>query len=325
MCLVACAAASLSAAPIVLKIASPAPENSPIGQSLIKMAAEWKRVSNGEVTLKIYPGGSLGDSESFWQKIKTGLIDGAIFTSQGMSLVVPEFMSLSAPSLFESQEEFDYALDKLRPSLERLLSDKGYTSIALSPCGWIRIFSRYPIATPDDMRKYKLAVDPNDSSLIQLFKVLGMNVVSNPGAIRLQSMQTKAIDLFYTSPVYFSYQWSSYSKLISSMSDVRIAPFMGCMAMKTASWDKVPEKYRAKIMEVSAAVSKEMTSEMILKENSVIKELSGYGLKVVVPSQDELKQWQSTFTAALDSDKAGLFPRDMLLQARKAVAEFRAR
>ncbi len=324
LALVLCLSPLLSAAPLTLKLGSQAPENSPIGRGLIKLAAEWKKASEGQVILKIYHGGSLGDDESLRQKMKTGLIDAGLFTSQAMASIIPEFMSLSAPSLFETQEEFNYALEILKPELEKKLNEKGYSSIAISPGGWVRFFSRYAIASPEDLKKYRMAIDPYESSLIQLFKLLGMNVFPVPNTILLQNVQSKAIDTFYTSPVYFSYQWSSYSKSISYMSDVRIAPFLGCVIVKTQSWEKVPSRYRAPLLELSARIAKEMEVEMIAKENSIIKELSGYGLKVVTPNAREAGLWKEAFSAAVDNEKVELFPRDMVRKARKAVQDYRA-
>jgi TRAP-type transport system periplasmic protein len=316
---------ALSAQSVSLKMASQAPESSPIGQGLAKLAAEWSRVSGGTVKLKIYHGGSLGDEESFRQKMNTGLLDAGVFTSQGMSAVVPEFLSFSAPSLFASQDEFNYALDKLGPELRHKLEEHGMIALGLAPSGWIRIFSRTPVASPEDLRKVKLGINPYDNALIQFFKLMDMNIVTVQPSLLLQKMQAKSVDAFYTSPVYFSYQWTSYQGIISSMTDVRLAPFMGCLAMRKQSWEKVPERYRQALLDATARVAKEIESEMMAKEDSIITDLGAHGLNVVKPTARQAEEWQKTFSEGLSTnDSLKLFPPEMIGKIRKVVADYRA-
>lgn len=319
-------ASGVSAAQAVnLKMASQAPEASPIGAGLNKLAAEWSRLSGGAVKLKIYHGSSLGDEESFRQKMNTGLLDAAVFTSQGVSAVVPEFLSFSAPSLFANQDEFNYALDKLGPELKKKLEDHGLIAIGIAPSGWIRIFSRTPIASPDELRRIKLGINPYDNSLIQFFKLMNMNVVPTQGSLMLQKMQAKAVDAFYTSPVYFSYQWSSYSNIITSMTDVKLCPFMGCLVMRKQSWEKIPEATRPVLLAATAKVAKEIEAEMISKEDSIIRDLGSHGLLVAKPTPAQAEEWQKTFAAGLSTnDSLKLFPPEMIGKIRLVVAEYRA-
>lgn len=313
-----------SAQTVNLKMASQAPESSPIGQGLSKLSAEWSKATGGKVKLRVYHGGSLGDEESFRQKMNTGLLDAGVFTSQGVAAVVPDIMSFSAPSLFADQEEFDYAFSRLGPELERKLEENGFVSLGMEPMGWVRMFSRSPVAVPDDLRRQKLGINPYDSALIQFFKLLGMNVVTVQPTLLLQKMQAKSVDAFYTSPVYFSYQWSSYSGVISSMTDVRLAPFMGCMLIRRQSWERIPEAQRKTLLGVTATVAAEIEAEMMAKEGAIISDLAAHGLNVVRPNERQAAEWQKVFSEALAKDSLGLFPQQMVAKIRSVIAEYRA-
>lgn len=317
-------ASVLMAAPITIKIAAQIPENSPIGMGLLKMAAAWKQVSGGTVIMKPFLGGALGDDESMRQKMNTGLLDGAVFTSAGMTPIVQDFMAISAPSLIRDRGEMAAALKAMEPILKRKLDEKGYAVLAMTPGGWIRLFSRSPIATPDDMRKQKLAVSPYDGALLQLFKVLGMNVVTVPSTSMLQQFQSRGVDVMYTSPVYFSYQWSSYSKVITSMTNLRLSPFLGCIIVKKSVWEKVEPATRAAIVEASEKVATAIETEMMSKEETVIKDLASYGLDIVEPTEADSKLWREAFSQAIDNDKVEAFPRESVALIRKAVADYRA-
>lgn len=312
-----------SALPVTIKLAAQIPENSPIGHGIIKLAGEWKRLSGGNVLLKPYLGGSLGDDESMRQKMNTGFIDAAVLTSSGLAPLVPEFMALSAPSLVRSQDEVPTALAAIKPLLDRGLEEKGFKALAITMGGWVRFFSREPLATPAELKAMRFALSPYDSNLWQLFKVMGVNVVTVPSTTLLQKFQSKSVDVMYSSPVYMSYQWSSYSKSLTSMLDLPICPFLGCVIVRQASWDRVPAALRQALTEATEAVAAEIEAEMISKEESVIKDLSNYGLRVVKPSPAQSKDWMEEFTAALENDKEEAFPREAVGLIRKALAERR--
>jgi TRAP-type C4-dicarboxylate transport system substrate-binding protein len=318
------AARAASAAPVVIKLATQIPENSPIGHGILKLAGEWKRVSKGEVILKTYMGGALGDDESMRQKLGTKLIDGIVVTNAGMAPLVPEFMALSAPSLIRDEGEVAVALEAIRPVLDKRLSEKGLVPLAIIMGGWIRFFSRAPIASPDDLKSMRFSISPYDVSLLQLFKVMGVNVVTVPYSLQLQKFQSGAVDVMFTSPVYFSYQWSSYAKVITSMTDVPICPFLGCLVLRADAWETVPAGLRADLSATTATVAAEMETEMLEKEKAVMKELSSYGLKIIKPTREQYGEWMEIFSRAVESERSDAFPREGVDVIRRALEKRRA-
>jgi TRAP-type transport system periplasmic protein len=318
------AARTAGAAPIVIKLAAQVPENSPIGHGILKLAGEWKRVSGGEVLLKAYLGGVLGEDESMRQKLGTKLIDGIVVSNAGMGPLVPEFMALSAPSLIRDESEVAVALEALRPVLDKRLSEKGLVPLAIIMGGWIRFFSRAPIATPDDLRAMRFSISPYDVSLLQFLKVMGVNVVPVPYGLQLQKFQTGAVDVMFTSPVYMSYQWSSYAKVITSMTDVPISPFLGCFVLRADAWEKIPPALRPKLAAATADVASEIETEMLEKEKTVMKELSSYGLRIIVPTRAQYGKWMDDFSRAIASDRSDAFPRAGVDVIRKALERSRA-
>lgn len=46
---------------ITIKVASLVPEGSPWHKALLKIAAEWREISDGRILVKIYPAGVAGD------------------------------------------------------------------------------------------------------------------------------------------------------------------------------------------------------------------------------------------------------------------------
>ena len=115
-----------------LKIASIAPENTPWGASLNKLAAEWKTITNGEIELKVYHNGIAGSEADMLRKLKLGQIQGAVFTSFGLNEITPEVLTLSCPFLIRDNAELDLALAGIRGDLEAKIESKGF-KIAACP------------------------------------------------------------------------------------------------------------------------------------------------------------------------------------------------
>lgn len=122
-------AAALSApgvarsAPMVVKMATLAPEGSSWFRVLQEMGEEWKKASGGSVTLRIYPGGVAGDEDAMIRKMRIGQIQAAAITGIGLAYLETSFYALHIPMMYESDEEFDSVRDRYAPDLERMMEE----------------------------------------------------------------------------------------------------------------------------------------------------------------------------------------------------------
>ena len=145
MLLVAVLAAALPAAraqKVVIKLATLAPEGSSWHLILKEMGEEWKKVSDGRVTLKIYPGGVVGDEGEMISKVRLGTIHAAAVTGTGLSEVDRGVQALQVPMLYRSDAELDYVRAKLVPTLEKRLADKGFVVLTWGEAGWVHFFAK---------------------------------------------------------------------------------------------------------------------------------------------------------------------------------------
>lgn len=319
------AVASLSAGPLVLKLASQSPENTPIGAGLAKLAAEIKRISNGQVTLKVFQNSSQGDEESMRQKINTGLLDGALFDTFGLSHISPEAMALSAPAVIANQGELDYILKTAEPVIRQRIDAKGYHVMGLATVGWVRFFSRYKITTPDDLRKYRVAVNPYEKELMQLYKLAGLSIVLSPLTTTLQQLQARSVDVFYTTPMYLSFQWTSYRDVGSQMPDLKVCPVVGGIVLRAQSWEKIPDEFKAPIAAACDSITKELSQQFVEKEDQILADLGKYGLNPIPISPAEEAQWRTEFAKAVEKGTGTVYTKEMMDIINKAIAEYRGR
>ena len=131
--------------PVIVKIATIAPDGSPWHDLLLELAQRWRDLSNGAVQVKIYAGGSQGDEAELVRKVRIGLLQGVAVTSSGLDTISPGFSAFSVPLLIESYEELDYVRDRISPRLTQSLVDHGFVVLNWGDGGWVRFFTTHPV------------------------------------------------------------------------------------------------------------------------------------------------------------------------------------
>ena len=96
-------AVSLSAQTI--RVGSAAPENSPWGRALNRVAAEWERVSNGRLRVQVFHNSIAGTEADMVRKMRIGQLQAVVITSTGLSNFSDRAMTLSMPLLIRDQGE----------------------------------------------------------------------------------------------------------------------------------------------------------------------------------------------------------------------------
>jgi len=226
--------ALVGAEEIVLKIATVAPARSPWDIELKKVAEEWNRITDGQVTVKIYNMTTLGGEKAGIQKLKVARpgqqapLDGAIFTMIGLHELVPDayIYTLALPFLLQSQQELDKALSVYGDKIESKINGAGYELIAWSNAGWLSFYTKEPYKTLGELKKIKMAVAGLDSPILSdSFKLSGFNVVDVPVQKFSQMLKSKnGIGGFFA--VHLLAYIGGYYKDISYALDTKLCPIM---------------------------------------------------------------------------------------------------
>ncbi|MDR2467585.1 MAG: TRAP transporter substrate-binding protein DctP [Spirochaetaceae bacterium] len=254
---VMCSAAGMVfAAPIQIKLASIAPEATAWGRALNQMAKEWAAATGGEVRLIVYHNGMLGSAEGeVLKKLRMNQVQAAVFTSVGMNGISKKIFTLSAPLLVRNDEEMDYVLSSLGPDLEQTIEQSGFKLAAWSRVGWIRFFGRQPISAPDDLRKQKLAAPDDMPELSNIFKSMGYTCIPvsyNDTLIALSSNKVDAV--FQVPPFVAAMQIFGVAK---NMCQLDVAPVLGGIVMNQATWKRIPDKYKPRLIEIARKIARE--------------------------------------------------------------------
>jgi TRAP-type C4-dicarboxylate transport system substrate-binding protein len=322
-CLLAVAAAMpLCAKPIEIKLASIAPRDSPWGAGLEDLAAAWKKITNGEVDLKIYHYWAAGERDII-RKMKLKQLQGGVFTSMGLNDMNDEVLTLSIPLFIKNEGELDYVLERTRPYLSDRFRQRGYEVLAWSKAGWLRFFSKKPVVYPEDLKRQRLGVNPSEQSLQQAFKTLGFSIVPVETPEVLTALNSGMIDAAQTSALGgAANQWFGIAKYLA---DILICPFLGAIVVTEQAWNEIPERYRPQIRDSLTQLENSLSTKAPALESQALDVMLKNGLVIPPMTDDARKKWIEECDAATSKLVGTTFSADMYARVREILKEYRSK
>jgi len=291
-------------------MAANVPVNSPWDLGLKRLAAEFDRVSGGQVKLVFPQSVRVSGESDIIQKMRLG-IDGALLTTMGMAELYPDTLALSLPSFVRNDAEFDAVIAAITPLVRRKLSDR-YELLALSRGGWVRYFSRQPVVYPEDLAKMRVSVDPVDEKVARLMQSLGARTVKGDIGAMLLQVNSNAVDVMFLSPILVASLWSQVRGKIAYMSAIQVSPFIGAVVFNKASWAKVPADLRPKLEAVVSDMAVRITADSAKLEAEAIAAMRKDGLKTADAPADAVAKWNAVIGARRETLIASMFSSDML-------------
>ncbi len=312
---------SAHAGPIVVKLATIAPEGSSWHRVLLDMGEDWKKVSDGKVVLRIYPGGVVGDEDAMLRKMRVGQLHAAAITGLGLSFLDRAFYALHVPMMFASEEEFDYVRNRLSSRLEKILEEKGIIVLNWGDAGWVYFFAKEPFSHPSEMKGMKLYLGAGDATLTQLYKEAGFRPVPISIVDMLPALQTGLVDAFNAVPLAaLAFQWFA---LAPNMADLNWSFLSGATVIDKRAWMNIPADLRPEILKVSRAASERLRSEIRTLNEDAVKSMVENGLKIhhIPPSVEE--EWRKIVEDIYPRIRGKIVPSGIFDEVKMYRDEFR--
>lgn len=308
-------------AQVTLKMATLLPENSSWFRIVKDMGDTWAKVSGGRVKVVFYPGGRQGDEPDVVRKMRLGTLQGAVLTSQGLAEIDRSVFALSIPLAFETSEEVYATLEAMRPGLEAGIEKRGFVPLNWADGGWVRIFSRKPVATPDDLRHQKLFQWAGDPKTLEIWKAGGFNAIPAPATELATGLQTGLLDAFLTSPQVVLI--TRYHEQAPNMTDLKWAIIMAGTVVTKAAWDRVPADVRPALLKAARDAGIRLRADMRATEERDLQALRSAGVKVVPVEARAREQWRKMVAGAADKVRGEFVPAQAYDEALKDRDAFR--
>jgi len=308
-------------AAITIKVASLVPEGSPWHRALVKIAAQWRKISDGRVLVKIYPGGVAGDETDTIRKMRINQIQAAMVTGKGLAYIHPDFYVYQLPFVARNDEELDYLFLRLRPELESLLEQKGFTLLAFSKSGWLRFFASKEAETPEQMRKLKLFSLEGHASIDRAMQAMGFQIVPLKANDVFAAMQGGMVEAFAAAPlVAASMQWFA---LAPNMNSFYWTPLTGALIMTDRAWSMIPSGLHSQLLASAESIMHDLYTEAMEVEQQAIDIMKENGLVIHPISEDNLEKWRQIAVSGFSFLIGDTISPEIYEQTMDILEEFR--
>jgi TRAP-type transport system periplasmic protein len=285
-----------------LRIATLAPKGSSWAKAFEKTAREVKDRTNGEVEMKIYDGGVMGDEGAMIRKMRHGQLDGAAVTSVGLGEINKQLLMLQLPLLFKSYEQLDYVRTQMSSTFESMLEAEGFKFGAWGDVGWIFLFSNSPVKVPDDIKSTKMWVWDADPVSKAVMSVAGVNAVPLGVPDVLPSLETGLIDAFTNSPYgSIALQWYTKARYVTNL---KLSIGIGGSVLTQKAWQSLSPEAQQVLTDITAENYGALLKRIRSDNKKAMSTLKEKGLEVIEPT--DIVKWASVAVSVrekLISDK----------------------
>jgi len=309
---------------IEVKLASPLPKESPWGRTLDKIAAEWSRITNGQVRLNVRHGGIEGNEKKMQLSLASDIIQGAIFTSFGLSAIDPGIMTLSAPFLIRTENELNVVMQEMQRELDQRFNRGNYFILAWSKSGFVNIFSRDPVYTPDDLRRMKTASNAEASEMNTVFKTMGFQIIETDWSEVGNKLNAGTVAAVYQQPAAIAAL--QLQSILKNMLSLKIAPILGGIVINQVTWKKIGDlnpRYQQELVDASRKIANEFDNSLTKTVNDAITTMKRSGLKENQASAAQEQIWISEVEKATISLLGTTFDRDIYQRVSGILARIR--
>ena len=275
--------------PIIIKLATVAPEGTEYYNLLFEMGQRWQQETNGQIQLRIYPNGVVGGERDTIRKMRVGQIQASAMSSIGLAELTDQIQAFTLPMGFKTYDEVDKVKDVMFDDISEGLSQSGFKLLFLVDIGWVYWFSSKEISVPQDLKDAKIYTTAGDYVTVELFRKFGFNAIPVSETDILTSLQTGMINSMQTVPILsLSSGWSA---LMPNMLDLKWGAFVGAVIVDERVWRKIKPEYQKIMMDIAQDIGKKYQQTGRETEKKAIEAMKSYGMNIITPTDEEIKIW----------------------------------
>lgn len=307
---------------ITIKMATLVPEGSSWHTILKEVVEKWKTISGGRVVVKLYAGGVAGDDPEVVRKMRLGTLNAGVLTSAGLGEIDKSVYALGVPMMYDSYDEVYGVLDKMRPSLEAALAEKGFVSINWVDAGWVHFFAKKAVQKPADLKALKLFAWAGDTAAIEVLKSGGFNPVPLPSTELSTALQTGLVQALGSPPQVAVI--AQYFVNAPFMTDLDWQLLLGGTVVRKEVWDKIPAELHEPLLEAAREAGRKLQNEIRQSAQRDVEAMKKRGLTVVPVDAKTRAEWLQTAESFYPKIRGPIVPAAAFDQALKIRDEIRA-
>ncbi len=271
-----------------LKLSHNHPRDHAVHKAMDYMAKEVKKLTDGEVRIRIYPDAQLGTQRESMELMQNGALDMVKSNAAELEAFSPAYSAFNLPYLFRNKEHY-YSVTGGEVGKEILNSskDSGFIGVTYYDAGARSFYTSKPINTPEDLKGLKVRVQPSPSA-IAMVKALGGNPTPLAYGELYTALQQGVVDAAENNIPSFSLSRHSEVSKYYSMDEHTMVPDV--LVVSTKTYDNLTAEQQEALMDAAKASSeymKELWAESEAKERNKAEKM---GVTFVEPDKNAFVQ-----------------------------------
>jgi TRAP-type C4-dicarboxylate transport system substrate-binding protein len=311
-----------AAEPIVLRVASVAPEGTGWAREFHAFVRYVEAEAKGQLKIKLYLNSVAGDELEMGERIKRGQLEGAASGQFLCQALAPSMRILRLPGVFQSRDESRDVVARLQPTIEAEAAQHGFVLLGSAGLGPDVLFTKEPVRNMADVRRLKLWRWDIDEIGIVTSRAMGMQIVPTKLYDARRAYDDGKLDGYVAAPTAaLAFQWSAGARYVT---DLHNGYLYGCLVFGEKPFQKLSPEQQAALR---AGAARMLIGIEDLGRRQDAQLLGGLfqkqGVRTVPVSESFRAEYFAAAKAARDRMGEDVVPRALLERVLRMLADYR--
>ena len=167
------ATAASAADKVTLKLAHNLERSHVVHRAFEAMAKDVKTLSNGTMTIRIYPSSQMGNARETMELLQNGALDMTKGSASDLESFDNIYAIYNLPFLFHDQTHFNTVVfGDIGKEIMASTKERGFFALSAYVAGTRSFYAKKPITKPDDLKGLKIRVQPSPTT-IKMIELMG--------------------------------------------------------------------------------------------------------------------------------------------------------
>lgn len=282
---------ALAEEPIVMKIATVAPNDTPWADLLKKYQKDVEKQSGGRIKVKLFLGGTLGDENESVLKCKRGQVEAVGASTGALASQVPEINVVEIPYLFRDAAEADHIIDTIvTPELDKLFPEYGLILGFWSENGFRHFGTKDKfVKSPADLKGKTMRAQESPIHLA-MYRAFGASPSPIPTTEVLTALQNGTVDGYDQALLYaIAASWYKSAKYVTLSGHI----YQPAAIVFNKDWfNKLPADLQKVIVDNGRKLQTKGRKGVRAMEPQLIEILKEEGVNVHTPTAAEREKFE---------------------------------